>query len=70
MYRGTGLAHDVEASGWNCAQVAQDAMFSALFRLLAVDARPWPARSGPFRRSGRTGVLRKVKREGLPAQFD
>lgn len=42
-YRGTGLAHDVEASGWDCARVAQDALFCALFRLLAVDARAWPA---------------------------
>jgi TPR repeat protein len=47
-YRGTGLAHEVEATGWACAHVAQDAMFCALFRLLAVDARAWPAVRSTF----------------------
>lgn len=54
-YRGTGMAHEVEATGWDCARVAQDALFCALFRLLAVDACAWPAVQATFHSTAAIG---------------
>jgi TPR repeat protein len=54
-YRGTGMAHEVEATGWDCARVAQDALFCALFRLVAVDACAWPAVQATFHSTAAIG---------------